>query len=303
MKKLFFMFLLLMVFGVLSACASNNEEDKSAGEEGEEVHNNENGEKPTVAVSVVPEATFVKKVAEDKVNVVTMIPPGNSPENYEPTSELMNEFSEADAYFSIGVPTEEANILSQKDLNKDMEVVNLADAAAEKYEERQFPSGERDPHVWMSPKRVEVMVDKITEELVKLDPDNEDFYKENASSYKEKLEAADQQIKETLKPMEQRTFIVYHPAFGYFAEDYNLEMVPLQEEGKEAAPKKMEEIIDLAKEKDIKTIFYQEEMSSKQAEAVAEAIGGQTEQISPLNPNYIDNLEKMADTFKRVLEQ
>ena len=97
-------------------------------------------------------------------------------------------------------------------------------------------------------------------------------------------------------------FIAYHPAFGYFADDYGLHMIALEEEGKEAAPQTFKEIVDLAKENDIKVIFYQAEVDSRQSEAFAEEIGGRTEQIAPLAPDYIENLEKMADTFAKVLK-
>ncbi|MFC0522936.1 metal ABC transporter solute-binding protein, Zn/Mn family [Pontibacillus salicampi] len=310
-RKIFVLFILSIMIGVLAACSGQDEdnsaEDSSNMESASEKETSENSKSKnedgnlTVAVSVVPQATFVEKVAGDNVDIVTMIPPGNSPANYEPTPNLMNKFSDSDIYFSIGVPTEQANILSQKDLNDDIQVVNLADAASEQYEERQFPSGGRDPHVWMSPKRVQVMVDKIAEVLGEADPGNKELYEENAKEYSNKLEQVDKELEDTLAQLDDRTFIVYHPAFGYFAKDYDLEMVSLQKAGKEASPKQMEEIIDLAKEKNIKAIFYQKEISSEQAEAVAEEINGDTKEISPLNPDYINNLKNMAETFKKVL--
>ncbi|MGB4657861.1 MAG: zinc ABC transporter substrate-binding protein, partial [Mobilitalea sp.] len=112
-------------------------------------------EKPIIAVSIVPEQTFVEAVCGDFVDIVTLVPSGSSPENYEPTAQEMEKFSDASLYFSIGVPTEEANILPNVG---DVKVISLQDEVASIYEDRTFESGERDPHIWLSPKRVKVMV-------------------------------------------------------------------------------------------------------------------------------------------------
>ena len=95
-----------------------------------------------VAVSIVPQATFVKAVCGDLVKVVTMIPPGASPESYEPTPKQMAEFSKAIVYFAIGVPTEETSILPNVEKVK---VVALQPTVAEAYPDRTFEEGERDP--------------------------------------------------------------------------------------------------------------------------------------------------------------
>ena len=124
---------------------------------------------------------------------------------------------------------------------------------------------------------------------------------QNGAEYIAQLEQADKEISETLKNVDSKKFIVYHPAFGYFADDYGLEMYALEEEGKEATVGRLEDMIDLAKEENIKVIFYQEEIDSSQAEAFAQEIGGVTEQLAPLSADYINNLNKIADTFAETL--
>lgn len=255
--------------------------------------------KPVIAVSIVPEQTFVEAVCGDLVDVVTLIPPGNSPENYEPTPEEMEEFSDASLYFSIGVPTEEANILPNAG---DVKVISLQTQVAEVYEERMFESGERDPHIWLSPKRVKVMVETIAREMGEFDQENKETYEQNAEAYIAQLDELDQEIIDVLEGVQNRKFIVYHPAFGYIADDYGLEMVALEEDGKEATVQHLQEMIDLAKEENIKVIFYQEEIDSSQSEAFAEEIGGKTIQLSPLAADYIDNLNNMVETMAEVMQ-
>lgn len=269
-----------------------------------EKSSNKNIEKKfSVAVSIVPQETFVKEVGGDKVDVITMIPPGKSPENFAPTPDIMEKLSDASIYFSIGVPTEEASILPKiKDFNKNIEIVNMADEVSKVYAERKFVSGGRDPHIWLSPKRVKVMINEIEKELSAKDPANKSFYKTNAENYLNKLDKLDADLKSSFLPLKNKAFICYHPAFGYLADDYGLKMVSLEQEGKEATTEDFQKTIDFAKKEGIKTIFYQAEIDSKQSKTFASEIGGKTEMVDPLSSDYINNLEKIAETFKKVME-
>lgn len=270
----------------------------------DEKSSNKNTEKKiSVAVSIIPQETFVKEVGRDKVDVITMIPPGKSPGNFAPRPDIMETFSHASIYFTIGVPTENANILPKiKDFNKDIKIVNMADEVSKVYGERKFESGGRDPHIWLSPKRVKVMIKEIERELSLKDPDNKSFYETNAKNYINKLDKLDADLKSSLLSLKKKAFICYHPSFGYFADDYELNMVSLEEEGKEATIEDFEKTIDFAKKEGIKTIFYQAEIDSKQSKTFASEIGGKTERVDPLSSNYIDNLEKISQTFKKVME-
>lgn len=257
--------------------------------------------KPIVAVSIVPEATFVKEVAGDLVDVVTLIPPSQSVESYTPTPKDMEQFSNADLYFTIGVPSEENAILPKvKDFNKDVKIVPLQEKVAKIYKDLEFAPGSRDPHIWLSPKRVTVMIDSIQAELSQLMPEHTEEFKNNADAYKDKLDKLDTEITQTTNKMANKNIIVYHPAFNYYADDYGLTMHPLEEEGKEATPQDLQKLIDLAKQENIKVIFYQAEVDSKQAKSFAESINGVTEMVEPLSGDYINNLKKMTDTFTKV---
>jgi zinc transport system substrate-binding protein len=259
--------------------------------------------KPIVGVSIVPQATFVQAVAGNFADVVTMIPPGNSPGNYAPTPLEIQKLSKASLYFTIGVPTEQANILPKgKELNPTMKVVNLAAEVEKVYAPRYFSPGKRDPHLWLSPKRVKTMVEVIAKELTAIDPKHQTEYNKNAQAYIRKLNKLDQTIKDTLSGISKKNFIVYHPAFGYFADDYGLSMLALEESGKESSAKNFQELVDVAKREHIKVVFYQKEFDNKQAQALAIEIGGKVQEFAPLAPNYIKNLEKMAKLLAVVLK-
>lgn len=294
----------LALFLLLAGCSSNasNSEVKD--------------EKVVVAVSIVPQETFIKNIAGDLVDIVTLIPPGYSPANYQPTPKEIAKFSDAEIYFSMGVPTEKANTLNKiDDLNKNMKVIDLASVVGEIYphrymdehnhddedEEGQQHDG-RDPHIWLSPKRAILIVETMKNELVIIDPENKNVYEKNALEYIDKLKTLDESIKSSLSKTNYKKFIIHHPSYGYFADDYGLEMIAIEEDGKDATAKGIKGVIDLAKEENIKFILYQEEFDNNQAEAIARDIGGITIKVAPLSANYIENLEMITAKFTEILD-
>ncbi|WMJ79631.1 zinc ABC transporter substrate-binding protein [Clostridium sp. MB40-C1] len=265
--------------------------------------NVEKNNKIPISVSIVPQETFVKAVGKNLVDVVTMIPSGQSPENFQPTPDLLEKFSKSKLYFSIGVPTEKTSIIPKaSDLNPNIKIINLEKVVQSHYPDREFSPGMRDPHIWLSPKRVKVMIDSIKDELCKIDPPNKSFYEKNAKDYINNLNKIDKDIHSSLSHLKNKAIIVYHPAFGYFCDDYGLEMIPLEKDGKESTVQDLQQSITYAKEKHIKVIFYQAEVDSKQSKTFADEIGGRSELVEPLSADYIKNLQTMCDTFKKALE-
>ncbi len=293
---------------------------------------NEN-DKLTVAVSIVPQETFVKAVAGDLVDVVVMIPPGASPTNYQPTPQQIEELSRASIYLGIDVPTEQVNILpSLSSINDQMKVIDLAESVDEVYPARFFEDedheehededhdGEdhdeheeednddhvhegRDPHIWMSPKRVIVMIESIQEVLSSEDPDNSETYRENAEGYIKELELLDDRIEEGLSQLDNREFVVMHPSVGYLADDYKLEMIAIEKDGKEATVSHLKEVIDFCIEHGIEVVFYQSEFDDNQAKTIASEIGGRVQSFEPLASNYLEMMDELLDTFKKTLAE
>ena len=254
--------------------------------------------KPIVAVSIVPQKAFVEAVAGDLVDVITLIPPGYSPANYEPSNKTMAELSNAEVYFTIGVPTESGNILP--DISN-INVVHLEDAVSNAYPDRTFSDGGRDPHVWLSIQRAKVMVETIASTLSQLDPQNEAVYQSNKTTYLGMLDDVKNQIEAIFADKTMKTFIVYHPSYGYFADEFGLTMVAMEEDGKEATIQHLNEVIDLADTLNIHTIFYQIEIDSSQVNSFAEEINGQAVSLNPLSDDYINNLLEMANRIGDAL--
>ncbi len=262
----------------------------------------EGSQKIVVAVSIVPQKAFVEAVGGDLIEVVLLVPPGNSPGNYEPTPQEMVSFSQAEIFFAIGVPTEATNIMPQAEEIDTMKIVRLQDEVAAIHPDRELAPGRRDAHIWLSPKRAQVLVEVMASELSLLDEPNRETYEANAQEFIAELDELNVFLSETFSTLPNNKFIVFHPAFGYLADDYGLEMYALEQDGKEATAQHLQEMIDLAKKEGIKVIFYQKEIDSSQSAAFAEEIGGITVQLAPLSPHYIENLKKVAETMVEALQ-
>ena len=246
-----------------------------------------------VAVSIAPQADFVKHVAGDGVEVVVMVPPNADPHTYEPTPSQLEKVSKAKIYFMVGsgLGFERAWMDKLVDLNPNMLLVNGSEGIS-------LMDG--DPHVWLSPKNAKVMVLNFYEGLVKVDPAHKDEYKENLDRYLEELDSLDAYIRDRLSGYEERAFLVYHPAFGYFARDYNLTQLSVEREGKPPSPATIESCIELAKEHHISYVFVEPQFPTDQAKVIAEEIGGRIEWLDPMPEDYVSGMKLVAD---RVAEE
>ena len=280
MKKLTVLLSLIILGSLLAAgCSSGNEPS---------------GAKLKVAVTIAPQKALVEAVAGDLAEVVTLVPKGASPETYEATARQIEEFSQANVYFTMGLPSESAKVIP--DTGGTL-VVDLGAVVSDVYPDRTFDGVDRDPHIWLSPKRVVVMVKEISTILAELDPVNEDIYYENAHAYLHELEALDAEIMNLMNGRAQKKLIIYHPSLGYFAEDYGLEMFALEEEGKEADAAHLKDLVDFAKAEGIKTVFATDEAETRQIEAFAEEIGGKVVSLKALESEYIGSMKKLAQAI------
>ena len=304
-------------------------------------------DKPVVAVSILPQAEFVEKIAGDQVRVLVMVPQGADPHTYEITSGQLRDLSKAQMYVKVGSGLDFENVWMDRLIaqNSGMLIVDSSsgiklrtmgdhshvdedhdhdehDAEDHDHEEHEaedhdheeheadednhthshtHAAGAKDPHIWTSPQEAKIMVNNIYAGLVQIDPDNKDLYMQNRDAYLAELDAVDAIIRETLAGKEGSSFIVYHPSWGYFADEYGLVEVSVEMEGKEPSAKDMQRLIDTAKEKNISVIFVQPGFSATSAKAIASEINAEVVAIDPLAKDYIDNLAKVSEAFAKGL--
>ena len=244
-----------------------------------------------VAVSILPQKEFVERVGGDKVSVMVMIPPGASPATYEPSPSQLREIAVAKLYVRIGhVPFEKAWMERIASANRDMLIIDSSVG---------IEIIGKDPHIWLSPTLVKVQVGHICDALVEVDPDNRDYYVRNKEKYRTELDDLDYDIRESLSGVTNRKFMVFHPAFGYFARDYQMEQIPIEIEGKEPSASDLVRLVDVARTNNITVVFAEPQFNPEGAEVIASEIGGTVVFIDPLAEDFVTNMRRISDALAR----
>jgi zinc transport system substrate-binding protein len=269
-----------------------------------------------VFVSVLPEKTFVEKVGGEHVQVQAMVRPGHSPATYEPTPQQVAALAKTALYVRIGLPFENAWMARIRSANPSMRVldaragIDLRPMEAHEHEQDAPETNEAhsaaaglDPHVWTSPPLVKRMAQNIRDCLAELDPAHGDAFARNYEAFAAELDALDGEIRSLLQGAHGGRFMVFHPAWGYFAETYGLTQVPIEKEGKEPGARALAALIEQARREQVKVIFVQPQFSRRSAEQVARAIGGQVVAIDPLAPDYADNLRQAARSIAAAVRR
>jgi zinc transport system substrate-binding protein len=170
-------------------------------------------------------------------------------------------------------------------------------------EDDRMHHGIKDPHIWLSPPLVMVQIRNVLQALVSVDPSNRNWYEKNYRDFIMELVVLDEELRGIFaEQKEGLEFMVFHPAWGYFAHAYGLRQVPIEIEGKEPKPAELKHLIEHARERDINIIFVQPQFSSESAKTIAKSIGGQIAFVDPLATNWADNLREVATKFRAALK-
>lgn len=263
--------------------------------------NNETGD--VITVSILPQKTFIEKIAGDDFKVNVLIPPGSSPAAYSLLPSQLIDVAKSAVWFRIGYIGFE---YSWKDkiaqANRKMKVVDLSeglDLIADKVEthgDHVHMQGV-DPHIWLSPVLVKQMARKIVGELSILKPEKRAEYEANYLKFSKEIDQINIEIKNKLKEFQGRKIIMFHPSLTYYARDYGLEQFSLETGGKEPTPKQLAKVVNLARDENLRIIYIQSEFDVEHARVFAEEIDGEIIQIWPLNPAWEDNLMEMTNIF------
>jgi len=256
-----------------------------------------------VFVSILPQKYFVERVGGKQVVVSVMVGPGQSPATYEPMPRQMTALSRARLYFSIGVAFENTWMKRIQAANPALRVVPMQRGV--ELLPLTGPGGEAagaDPHIWTSPLRVKIMAASIRDALIETDPAHHGDYESNCRAFIAELDALDRDVRALLMLAKGKSFLVFHPSWGYFANDYGLRQIPIEAEGKEPGAKAIVRVIDLGKREGARVIFVQTQFSRRTAETVAAAIGARVVAVDPLAENYPQNLLRVVHEFAEALK-
>jgi zinc transport system substrate-binding protein len=291
-----------MTAALLTACTTGGPPQMAAGD----------AETLTVTVSIPPQKYFVERVGGKYVRVNVMVGRGSNPATYEPRPDQLAALSESAAYVTYGAPFEKAWMNRMKSTNPDILVVDttqgidLMPIAAHTHtaeEEHEATTENLDPHIFVSPNLVKVQAANIYQALAALDAAHQPQYKTNLDRFLEEIDSLDNEIRHTLADLDNRQFMVFHPSWGYFARDYDLEMVPIEVGGQEPSPAELAALVRQAQQDGIKVVFAQPEFSTEDAQTIAHEIGGEVLLVSPLAEDWADNLRTVAATFAEVLSR
>ena len=281
--------LLLVVTVVLFSCNSKKANKAEVGD--------------VITVSILPQKTFIEKIAGNDFKVNVLIPPGSSPAAYSLLPSQLIDVAKSAVWFRIGYIGFE---YSWKDkiaqANTNMKVVDLSeglDLIADKVEQHggHIHMQGVDPHIWLSPVLVKQIAKKILDELLILKPEKKAEYEANYLKFSNEIDQINIEIKNKLKEFQGRKIIMFHPSLSYYARDFGLEQFSLETGGKEPTPKQLARVVILARDENLKIIYIQSEFDVEHARVFAEEINGEIIQIWPLNPAWEDNLMEMTDIF------
>jgi zinc transport system substrate-binding protein len=275
--------------------------------------------KVAVFVSLGPQKYFVQQIGKNLVNIQVMIPPGADFHIYEPKPKQMVAITRAQLYFAIGIEFEKARLKKLARGNPQLKVVRTDQgiqkipmaiyrhpgknetqhAEAEIDQDKDYPASSGfDPHIWLSPPLVRKQARTILMALQEIDPAHHSTYEANYQTFIAEIAELDSELKNLFSGKHGFQFMVFHPAWGYFAHTYGLRQLPVEIEGKDPKPRQLRALIEHAREHDIKVIFVQPQFSTRNAELIAREIDGQFVVADPLAEDWADNLRKVARQIK-----
>lgn len=284
---------------VFSGCGSN----KSASDKNDVLD---------IIVSIPPQAELVKTVAGDKANVVSLTTSSVNPETFEPALNALVALENSDIYMPVGTLGFEAAILKRMSENGNKTtVVDMSQGIKLLYgtHEHHHHEGEEhhhshshgsaDPHVWSSPRNMKIMVENIENALSKADPENRNYYHENAARLQNRLDSIDLAVKSVTDTLSCLTFIVWHPSLSYFAEDYGLKQLTVGSHGKEMSVKQLHERLDKAADENVRVFFFQEEFDSDKAAEIKNRTGARMVTINPMNADLENEFKLITDGLRQ----
>lgn len=264
-----------------------------------------------VFASVAPLQTMVQRIGGQHVDARVMVRPGFDPHAYDPTPKQISALTGAVLYVRTGLPFEQAWMKRIRSANQQMQVLDVRDGinllemtdhSHDEHDATHAEQREHDPHVWTSPQLASRIVGRIRDRLSQLAPAHAATFQRNHDSFVAELDALDRELRTLLDPLRERSFLVFHPAWGYFADSYGLVQVSIEHDGKEPGARALATLIDHARHERVQAVFVQPQADQRQAYQIAGAINAVVITVDPLAANYIDNLRHVGRSFARALQ-
>jgi zinc transport system substrate-binding protein len=291
MKALKIPLVLWLIFSITTAC--NTPKEKKVAD--------------SVTVSILPLRYFVDRISNSGFEVNVLVPPGASPETWEPSPGDMVNLSNSAVFFHTGY-LEFEPVLAEKLAGKGPAIVDLS-AGVQLIKGNEEEHGDHvhmggvDPHYWVSVPEAKIIAGHIYKSLINLAPAKKEAFTENYNALIHDIDSLDQYIHKKLDKKTMRSFLIYHPAFTYYARDYKLEQIALEHEGKQPSTVYLRTLIDLARENDIKQVFVQQQFDKQVTESVARELGASLTPVDHLSADWLKNMYHMTDLIEKALHE
>jgi len=259
---------------------------------------NQSKGKAIVSVSIAPQKYFIERLMDTLIEVNVMIPPGASHATYSPTPGQLVKLTHSRAYFLMGHLNFETSWKEKlESANKNMLWYNLSKGIkpiqdSHDHHHDETCSHGTDPHTWTSPREAQIIADNLKAALIDLFPNEKELIIHNYKNFLEDLDSLDSRLLELKQSHPDLTFLIFHPAYTYLANNYGFEQMTIEFEGKTPTPARMQNTIQKAMEKGIKTIYIQQEFDRNNAETIADAIKARTVQVNPLSENWLEEMKR-----------
>lgn len=259
--------------------------------------------KPVISVSIIPQQYFLEQLAGDLVEINVMIPPGASPATYEPSLSQLGRLDRSVLYFKMGYLGFEQSWMDKiSGTNPKMKVVDLSEGVTpirgtpeeDAHQQGHVHQG-TDPHIWMSTMNGKIIAHNMLKELLLLFPEQEATLEGRFKQFSLMLDSLHREISVRLEDLENRKFMIYHPALTYYAREFGLEQIPLEIEGKTPSPSHLKEMTDLAIRNQVTRIFIQKQFDRKNAEILAGETGARIIQFDPLDIHWGAQMRYIAE--------
>jgi len=251
-------------------------------------------DKRVIIVTIEPLRYFAEQIVGDRFVVETMVPTGGNPETYEPSAKQMINLSYSDMYIKVGSIGFERTWMKRLEANAPHSIVI---DSSEGIIPARTVNGVVDPHTWMSATNAAIIARNIYKAVASIDAKDSLYFKANLEKLIADIEKVDTEIRAALTKEKSRAFLIYHPTLTYYARDYDLRQIPLEEEGREPSAQQMKDIINAAKESGVKTFFIQQEFSNRNTEVIVKSIGAHKEEINPLSYDW---RKEMINVVKKL---
>lgn len=253
----------------------------------------------TIYVSIAPLRSLVEAIVEQDFPVEVLVQPGASPETFEPTPKQFIALNEAQWIFGTGLIDFETTLLAK--LSDHARIIDLSQGIEPIAGSCSHHHGHHhgvDPHIWTSPRALKIMSRTIYETIHIQYPDSV-RYTQNFNRLQDRLDSLDRRIDERISASGAKAFILYHPALTYYARDYGLRQISIEEDGKEPSAKRLASLIRTAEAEGIRTVMVQRQYPTSSVEAIAKDMEAQVVTFDPLAEDVIANLEHITDLIIR----